>query len=75
VAKKILSLAGVNDCWAFTRGKTKTIVNYAKAVFDALQQNALTRVRSSEITHLGIRTGAIETPTEEQPLVEEKKEA
>jgi small subunit ribosomal protein S5 len=34
VAKKILRLAGVKDCWAFTSGKTKTTVNYAKAVFN-----------------------------------------
>ena len=70
VAKKILALAGVHDCWAFTRGKTKTIVNYAKAVFDALQQNAQTRVRPAEITHLGIRTGAIGAPSEEQSVKE-----
>jgi len=74
VAKKILSLAGVNDCWAFTRGKTQTIVNYAKAVFDALHQNAQTRVRSGEIKQLGIQSGAIELPKEEQPVVEDKKE-
>ena len=39
VAKKILKLAGIKDCWAFTSGKTKTTVNYAKAVYDALQKN------------------------------------
>ena len=27
VAKKILTLAGVEDCWAFTKGKTRTTVN------------------------------------------------
>ncbi len=59
VAKKILSLAGVNDCWAFTKGQTKTIVNYAKAVFNALEQNAQMRVTTSEIQQINIKTGPI----------------
>src|SRR4030042_1074312 len=49
VAKKILKLAGVKDCWTFTSGKTKTTVNYAKAVFNALRENTQTRVMESEV--------------------------
>ncbi len=59
VAKKILTLAGVSDCWAFTRGKTKTTVNYAKSVFDALIENAGMRVLPSEISKVGIISGSI----------------
>jgi len=59
VAKKILMLAGVNDCWAFTKGQTKTVVNYAKAVFDALKKNAETRVTDREIRKISIMSGAI----------------
>lgn len=70
VAKKILTLAGVNDCWAFTRGKTQTTVNYAKAVFDALEQNVEMRVLPNEIKHLGIISGAIRLP-EEKPKEEQ----
>jgi small subunit ribosomal protein S5 len=58
VAKKILKLAGVADCWGFTEGKTKTVVNYAKSVFDALMKNAETRITPSEITKLGILQGS-----------------
>ena len=58
VAKKILKLAGVHDCWAFTKGKTKTIVNYARAVFDALEQNAETRITERKIKNLGITYGS-----------------
>jgi len=65
VAKKILTLAGVKDCWAFTRGKTKTTVNYAKAVFDALGQNAEMRVLPSQISKVGIMSGSI--PQEDKP--------
>jgi len=66
VAKKILALAGVNDCWAFTRGKTKTIVNYAKAVFNALEQNAEARITTSETNKLGIISGDIAVPPEQR---------
>ena len=60
VAKKILKLAGVKDCWAFTNGKTRTTVNYAKSVFDALQKNTQMRVMKKEIASIGIVTGSIE---------------
>ena len=65
VAKKILTLAGVKDCWAFTRGKTKTTVNYAKAVFNALEENAEMRVMPSQIKKVGIVSGSI-GPVEKQ---------
>lgn len=38
VAKKVLELAGVNDVWTFTRGNTRTTINFARATFDALRQ-------------------------------------
>jgi small subunit ribosomal protein S5 len=68
VAKKILRLAGVNDCWAFTEGKTKTVVNYAKGVYDALKKNAEMRINSGEMNRLGIVKGSIGVvpPKEEQ---------
>ena len=86
VAKKILTLAGIEDCWAFTKGKTKTTVNYAKAVFNALQDNAEMRIMPYEKQKIGMVTGSIglvdktgkvqqekvEEPTEEEKL--EKKE-
>jgi small subunit ribosomal protein S5 len=59
VAKKILTLAGIMDCWAFTKGKTKTTVNYAKAVFNALEENSEMRVMKSEISKVGIISGSI----------------
>lgn len=76
VAKKILTLAGVKDCWAFTKGKTKTTVNYAKAVFNALKKNAEMRIITTEVQKIGIATGSIKKaePTVEQPPVEDKKE-
>jgi small subunit ribosomal protein S5 len=64
VAKKILGLAGITDCWAFTRGKTRTTVNYAKAVFNALKKNTQFRVMENEIRRIGIVSGSLEPPSE-----------
>ena len=66
VAKKILRLAGVQDCWSFTNGKTKTVVNNAKAVFNALEQNAELRVTGDEKKNLGILFGGTGVPKPEQ---------
>jgi len=38
VAKVILGLAGVKDCWTRSFGSTRTIPSFACAVFDALQK-------------------------------------
>ena len=37
-AKKVLRLAGIKDVWSRTTGDTRTVVNYAKATFEALKQ-------------------------------------
>ena len=39
VAKVILGLAGVKDCWTRSFGSTRTIPSFAYAVFDALKQS------------------------------------
>lgn len=38
VAKAILRLAGVNDCWTRSYGPTRTVPSFAYAVFDALKK-------------------------------------
>lgn len=70
VAKKILELAGIKDCWAFTKGQTKTVVNYAKAVFDALKKNAEMRITQNEVKKISIVSGNIDLPTEKPTTVE-----
>ncbi len=37
VAKTILEMAGIKDAWTFTRGRTRTTMNYARASFNALK--------------------------------------
>jgi len=60
VAKKILSKAGIKDIWAFARGTTRTKVNYAKAVFDALKKNAQMRILEGKEKELNIVSGMVE---------------
>ncbi len=36
--KKILELAGIRDVWSETQGETRTRINYAYAIFDALKK-------------------------------------
>ena len=38
VAKVILSLAGIKDCWTRSYGSTRTVPSFAYAVFDALKK-------------------------------------
>ncbi len=45
-AKIILGLAGIKDIWGFAKGHTKTTVNYAQAVYNALKN--LNSVRMQE---------------------------
>lgn len=66
VAKKILTLAGIQDCWAFTNGQTRTTVNYAKAVFNALKKNTEMRVLPAEVQRIGILSGETEPEKEKK---------
>jgi len=38
IAKVILSLAGIKDCWTRSYGSTRTVPSFAYAVFDALRK-------------------------------------
>lgn len=60
IAKKMLKLAGINDAWGFSRGQTKTTVNNAKAVMDALKKINAVKVQESQRVMLEHRKGAIE---------------
>lgn len=37
IAQKILALAGIKDVWTWSSGETRTTINFAKAVYDALR--------------------------------------
>jgi len=36
VPKKVLQFAGIEDCWTSTEGNTKTVGNFVRATFDAI---------------------------------------
>jgi small subunit ribosomal protein S5 len=58
IAKSVLRLAGIVDAWGFTKGHTKTTVNFAIATFDALRKTATLKVRAEQAERLKIRSGA-----------------
>jgi small subunit ribosomal protein S5 len=60
VAKHILRLSGIKDAWGFTRGQTRTTINYAKAVFQALHNTARLKTMDQQTKDLIIMSGAIE---------------
>ncbi len=60
VAKKILTLGGVKDLWATTRGQTQTTWNYASAVYEALINLSRMRVNRSQQEKFSILSGGIE---------------
>ncbi|MEF8848013.1 MAG: 30S ribosomal protein S5 [Candidatus Thermoplasmatota archaeon] len=66
IAKQILSLAGIEDCWAFTRGKTRTSVNYAKAVYNSMKKNAMMRITKQQKNKIGIISGNAEPESDEE---------
>ena len=59
VAKVVLRLAGIEDVWGFTRGSTRTTINYAKAVFYALRNTAIYKMHEEHKKNLNIISGAI----------------
>jgi small subunit ribosomal protein S5 len=60
VAKSVLRLAGITDAWGFTKGHTKTTVNYALATFEALRKTAELKVRGEQTDRLKIKEGAVQ---------------
>ncbi|ADP77671.1 SSU ribosomal protein S5P [Methanothermus fervidus DSM 2088] len=47
VGKAVLRLAGIEDVWSRTKGKTQTTINFAKATFDALKRLNYMKVKES----------------------------
>jgi small subunit ribosomal protein S5 len=60
VAKHILRLSGIKDAWGFTRGETRTTINYAKAVFIALRNTAKLKTTQDQVNNLNIISGPVE---------------
>jgi small subunit ribosomal protein S5 len=48
ISKKVLELAGIRDVWTFSRGQTRTTINFAKATFNALKATNMTRTGGAQ---------------------------
>lgn len=57
VAKVVLRLAGIKDVWGSSKGETRTTINYAKAVYDALRNTAIFKVPEEMKKKLNIVSG------------------
>lgn len=57
IGRKILSLAGVSDAWMHTEGSTRTNLNFAYAIVQALYQTSKFRVSNTDSQNLGIKVG------------------
>ncbi|BAB59491.1 ribosomal protein small subunit S2 [Thermoplasma volcanium GSS1] len=59
VAKIILRMAGIEDAWGFAAGHTKTTVNYALAVYNALKETAKVRINPGIVLSTPIYSGSV----------------
>ncbi|OYT41429.1 MAG: 30S ribosomal protein S5 [Candidatus Altiarchaeales archaeon ex4484_43] len=60
IARKILALAGIKDVWVHTEGYTRTSINFAFAVLNALENTNKMKIREKDIERLGIISGAVQ---------------
>lgn len=56
-AKKIMELAGIEDCWAKTFGETRTRVNFIRAVFNAFKNLNRLKMREDFKERAGVVMG------------------
>jgi small subunit ribosomal protein S5 len=78
VSKHVLRVAGVKDAWGFTKGHTKTTVNYALATFNALKETSSLKVTDDQKGRLRILSGSLpvvepEIPSDDEEESEDEK--
>jgi small subunit ribosomal protein S5 len=57
IPKKVLALAGISDAWVHTRGHTRTNLNFAHAIYNALYATNSIKVKESDTASLKIIAG------------------
>ena len=60
IAKSVLEMAGIKDAWGFTKGHTKTTINYSIGAFEALRNTSQLRVTSEQKERLQIMSGPVQ---------------
>jgi small subunit ribosomal protein S5 len=53
-------MAGIKDAWGFTKGHTKTTINYSIGAFEALRKTSQIRVTEEQKDRLHIRSGPVQ---------------
>lgn len=71
IAKSVLKMAGVDDTWGFTKGHTKTTINYSIATFEALRMTSQMRVTDEQKERLKIVSGPVKLQVAPSIVVEE----
>lgn len=57
IAQKMLGLAGIKDAWVYTNGHTRTSLNFAHALYNALVNTNKIKVKDVDGKNLGIISG------------------
>lgn len=52
ISKVILRMAGIKDAWTYSRGQTRTTLNFALATFEALKQTTRISLREPDKEHV-----------------------
>ena len=74
IAKSVLKMAGIQDAWGFTKGHTKTTINYSIAAFEALRMTSQVRVTDEQKDRLKIVSGPVAIQQAPPIVVEESAE-
>ena len=72
IAKSVIKMAGVEDAWGFTKGHTKTTINYSIAAFEALRTTSQVRVTNEQKERLNIVSGPTKIHAAPSPYVVEE---
>jgi len=63
IARMILSLAGIKDVWVTTEGHSRTGINFAHAMLNALENTNYVKLRGGDEEKLHIVTGQVKQPS------------
>jgi small subunit ribosomal protein S5 len=74
IAKIVLSLAGIKDVWVLTDGHTRSGINFAHAVVNALENTNYVKLNDEDTKRLGIVTGATASVKKPEEKPEEAKQ-